>query len=218
MAIQIKDKILFNNSNEIKGSVEILKGSDDLLKLENYNDCYEGNVITSCYRGYLAQYSFIDNKLTLEQLQINSEYDISIISNNAIRVTQNTLNNYTFKQSNLPMTYDKNILFDEKYTNINLPINYNGKLLVGYKKNHSSILTSNDNMNYWSNKYKQLIEIKLSKGVFLSSRVLDEEEINKTIKDEKNNISKIFYNLKQKKIKNIKYFKRNPKRKLYKAK
>lgn len=181
MSVQIKDKIFFYNNNDIKGSVEILEGSNKLLKLESPQDL-NNNIISSCYRGYLAKYIIINDKLILDELQINSDYDVSMIANNSIKVTQGTLNGFSSKHHNTMTSSNNSILFEDKYTNINLPINFSGKLLVGYKKNHHSLIKKNDSLKYWSNKYKNLIEIDLCNGKISKLNFLSNDELNKKIR------------------------------------
>ena len=111
MAIQIKDKIFFPNNNDIKGNVEILKGSDKLLKLESYGETID-NVIPTCYRGYIAKYKVVDNVLILDEIQIDPDYDISMIANSAVKVTQSTLNGFSSKHHNIMPTPNNYFLFE----------------------------------------------------------------------------------------------------------
>lgn len=184
MAIQIKDKIFFPNNNDIKGNVEILKGSDKLLKLESYGETID-NVIPTCYRGYIAKYKVVDNVLILDEIQIDPDYDISMIANSAVKVTQSTLNDFSSKHHNIMPTPNNYFLFEDKYSNINLPIVFTGNLLVGYKKNHSSVISKEDNIKYWAKKYKNLIEIKLNRGEITSIKYLSDNEVNEMIKSSK---------------------------------
>ena len=184
MAIQIKDKIFFPNNNDIKGNVEILKGSDKLLKLESYGETID-NVIPTCYRGYIAKYKVVDNVLILDEIQIDPDYDISMIANSAVKVTQSTLNDFSSKHHNIMPTPNNYFLFEDKYSNINLPIGFTGNLLVGYKKNHSYVISKEDSIKYWAKKYKNLIEIKLNRGEITSIKYLSDNEVNEMIKSSK---------------------------------
>ena len=181
MSVQIKDKILFSNSNEIKGSVEILSGSTKLLKLESCDES-ESDILDYCYRGYLAKYIIKNNKLILDELQIDSNYNISIIANNSIKVTKSTLDDFSSKCHNTMTTPNNYFLYKDKYTNINLPINFTGQLLVGYKKKHHYLISKNDSLKYWSNKYRNLIELNFRDGKINNLNFLSDEEINKKIR------------------------------------
>ena len=184
MAIQIKDKIFFPNNNDIKGNVEILKGSDKLLKLESYGETID-NIISTCYRGYIAKYKVVDNVLILDEIQIDPDYDISMIANSAVKVTQSTLNGFSSKHHNIMPTPNNYFLFEDKYSNINLPIGFTGNLLAGYKKNHSYVISKEDSIKYWAKKYKNLIEIKLNRGEITSIKYLSDNEVNEMIKSSK---------------------------------